>query len=112
MTRVIIFCAIVLLIAFGASAQEAQERKKQQIVVPAQRAEADTVTLNVIAATPPGKHDMTHSIAFPKDMTRDEMIDACAKELAEFLKAKFPDNVDIRGRAATCVVPEVMSEGS
>jgi hypothetical protein len=49
---------------------------------------------------------------FQPGLTRDEMIDACAKELADFLKHKFPDSVELKGRAATCIVPEVMGEGS
>jgi hypothetical protein len=106
----IIFCTIVLLVAFGASAQEGQGRKKQ-IMVPPQEAGADAVTLNVIAATPPDKRDMTHQIVFPKNMSRDEMIDACAKELADFLKHKFPVSVELRARAATCIVPEAIDEG-
>jgi hypothetical protein len=110
--RIIIFVTIVLLIAFGASAQEGQERRQQKIILPPQQGAADTVTLNVIAATPPGKPDMTHSITFPKNMSRDEMIDACAKELADFLKHKFPDSVGVMGRAATCIVPEAMDEHS
>jgi hypothetical protein len=112
-TKVVIFIAIVMLVAFGASAQEGQEQRQQKkIIVPRQQAAADTVTLNVIAATPPGKPDMTHSIAFPKNMSRDEMIDACAKELADFLKQKFPDSAEIGARVATCIVPEVMGERS
>ena len=113
--RVIIFCVIVLLVSFGASAQQEEqppEHQKKQIVVPPQHAAADAVTLNVVAATPPDKRDMTHQIVFPKNMTRDEAIDACAKELADFLKHKFPDQVVLKARAATCVVPEVMGEGS
>lgn len=110
--RIIIFAAIVLLVAFGASAQEGQERKQQQFVVPPQQVQSDAVTLSVIGNTPPGKNDLTHKIVFPKSMTRDEAIDACAKELAEFLKHKFPDQVELKARVAMCVVPEVMGEAS
>jgi hypothetical protein len=111
-----ILAAVVLFAAFasfGASAEEGQEQKPQkQIMLPAQQAAADTVTLNMIAATPPDKRDLHHRIEYPKNMSRDEMIDACAKELADFLKHKFPDSVEILGRAATCIVPEVIGDRS
>ena len=112
MVRVSIFCAIILFIAFGAYAQERQAPQQQFIMVPQQGAAADAVTLNVIAATSPGKKDMTHKIEFPKNMSRDEAIDACAAELAAFLKHKFPDTVEIKARAATCIAPEEMGQPS
>jgi hypothetical protein len=108
--KIIVFASIVLFVALGAFAQERQTQKK--IVVPPQSAVTDTVTLNVIAATPPNKRDMTHRIEFPKNMTRDAMIDACVNELADFLKHKFSDSVEIVARAATCIVPEVMGDRS
>lgn len=122
MIRVIIFCAIVLLVAFGASAQELPlmppheqpgPSRPKVFMIPMQAAAADAISLNVIGATPgAGVPDLKHSIQFPKNMTRDEAIDACVKELAEFLKHKFPDTVSLIGRAATCVVPEVMGDPS
>ena len=104
--RIIIFCMIVLLVASGASAQDQDGAGKKQITIPSQNAVTDGVTLNIIANTPPGKRDLKHTIVFPKNMTRDEAIDACVKEMAEFLKHRFPDQVEMRVRVGTCVVPE------
>jgi hypothetical protein len=113
--RIIIFCTIALLVSFGAFAQEREgheQKPQRQVTVPPIHAPADAITLSVIANTPPDKKDLTHQIVFPKSMTRDEAIDACAKELAEFLKHKFPDSVELKARVATCVVPEVMDDKS
>jgi hypothetical protein len=109
--RIIIFCTIVALVSFGAYAQEEWHQEKK-LIIPQQSAASDATTLNVIGNTPKGKRDLTRSIEFPKNMTRDEAIDACAKELAEFLKHKFPEQVELKARVATCVVPEFMGDDS
>jgi hypothetical protein len=111
--RAIVFGLIVCFIAFDVAAHAQEGRPPREMyVIPGQTVVTDAVTLAVIGATPPGKKDLTRTLEFPKNMPRDEAIDACAAELAEFLKHRFPAQLELIGRAATCVVPEVMDEPS
>lgn len=106
--RAIIFGVIVAMVAFSAYAQE--QDRPQMIVIPAQQAPRDGVSMGVILGTKGNVPDIKHNMPFPKNMTQEQQIDACVEELRAFLKHKF--TIETTGKAATCIVPDIVENDS
>ena len=98
--RIIVFCAIVLLVAFGASAQEGHQPPQ-----PHRQPMPEEVELRVVISTGKEKPDVHHTEVMPKSMTRMEQIETCTTMAHEFLSHKYPDSVDAQALIATCIVP-------
>jgi hypothetical protein len=123
-------CAIILLVASGAFAQEQQGippevadklahdlYQLQQDIQPPQQPQPqqpqhrqrigspEDVELHIVINTGKDKPDVHHTEAMPKSMTRMEKIKTCTDMAFEFLSHKYPDSVDGKVLIATCIVP-------